>query len=58
MAQQTTKKLTLKPLGNRVLAQRLEQEETLKGGTHPPRHRKEKAGNCKSDRNWDRIDDL
>ena len=30
MAQQTTKKLTLKPLGNRVLVQRTEQEETSK----------------------------
>ena len=32
MAQETTKKLTLKPLGNRVLVQRLAQESTLKGG--------------------------
>ena len=32
MAQQAEKKMTLKPLGNRVLAQRLEQQETMKGG--------------------------
>jgi chaperonin GroES len=32
MAQQAAGKTTLKPLGNRVLAKRLEQQETLKGG--------------------------
>ena len=32
MVQQTEKKLSLRPLGNRVVAQRLEKEETLKGG--------------------------
>ena len=35
MAQQTAKKLTLKPLGNRVLAQRLEAQETLERRDHP-----------------------
>lgn len=40
--QQTTKKTTLKPLGNRVLAQRLEQEETLKGGIILPDSAKKK----------------
>lgn len=32
MTFQETMKMTLKPLGNRVLAQRLKQEEKLKGG--------------------------
>lgn len=39
---QTTKKMTLKPLGNRVLAKRLEQEETLKGGIILPDTAKKK----------------
>ncbi len=42
MAQQTTKKTTLKPLGNRVLVQRLEQEESLKGGIILPDTAKKK----------------
>ncbi len=42
MAQQTTKKLTLKPLGNRVLVKRVEQEETLKGGIILPETAKKK----------------
>lgn len=42
MAQQTTKKLTLKPLGNRVLVQRVEREETLKGGIILPETAKKK----------------
>lgn len=42
MAQQTSKKTTLKPLGNRVLARRLEQEETLKGGIILPDTAKKK----------------
>ena len=58
MTQQTTKKTTLKPLGNRVLVQRLEQEQTLKGGDHPSRHCEEKTGNCKSDRYWIGNDNL
>jgi chaperonin GroES len=47
MAQQTTKKLTLKPLGNRVLVQRLEQEETLKGGIILPDTAKKKQETAK-----------
>ncbi len=42
MAQQTTKKTTLKPLGNRVLVQRLEAEDTLKGGIILPDSAKKK----------------
>ena len=42
MAQQTVKKTTLKPLGNRVLVKRLEQEETLKGGILLPDSAKKK----------------
>ena len=44
MVQQTTtaKKTTLKPLGNRVLVQRLEQEATLKGGIILPDTAKKK----------------
>src|SRR5271167_2984240 len=47
MAQQTTKKLTLKPLGNRVLVQRLEQTETLKGGIILPDTAKKKQETAK-----------
>lgn len=42
MVQQAVKKLTLKPLGNRVLAQRLEEKETLKGGIILPDSAKKK----------------
>lgn len=42
MAQQTAKKTSLKPLGNRVLVKRLEQEETLKGGIILPDSAKKK----------------
>lgn len=42
MAQQATGKTTLKPLGNRVLAKRLEQQETLKGGIILPETAKKK----------------
>lgn len=42
MAQQTAKKVNLKPLGNRVVAKRLEQEETLKGGIILPDTAKKK----------------
>jgi len=42
MTQQTEKKTTLKPLGNRVLAQRLEQQESLKGGIIIPDSAKKK----------------
>ncbi len=47
MAQQTTKKTTLKPLGNRVLVQRQEQEETLKGGIILPDTAKKKQETAK-----------
>ena len=40
--QKTEKKTTLKPLGNRVLAQREKQEETLKGGIILPDSAQEK----------------
>ena len=39
---QTEKKLMINPLGNRVVAQRLEQEETLKGGIILPDSAKKK----------------
>lgn len=42
MTQKTEKKLSLRPLGNRVVAQRLEQEETLKGGIILPDSAKKK----------------
>jgi chaperonin GroES len=47
MVQQTTKKLTLKPLGNRVLVQRLEEEQTLKGGIILPDTAKKKQESAK-----------
>ncbi len=47
MAQQTVKKTTLKPLGNRVLVQRLEAEETLKGGIILPDSAKKKQETAK-----------
>ena len=48
MAQQTVaKKITLKPLGNRVLAQRLEQEEKMKGGIILPDTAKKKQESAK-----------
>lgn len=47
MTQQTEKKLTLKPLGNRVVAKRLEQEATLKGGIILPETAKKKQESAK-----------
>lgn len=47
MGQQVEKKLTLKPLGNRVIAQRLLQEETLKGGLVLPDSAKKKQETAK-----------
>jgi chaperonin GroES len=44
---QTAKKTTLKPLGNRVLAKRAEQEETLKGGIILPDTAKKKQETAK-----------
>lgn len=47
MTQQTEKKVALRPLGNRVVAQRLEQEETLKGGIIVPDTAKKKQETAK-----------
>jgi chaperonin GroES len=47
MTQQTEKKLTLKPLGDRVLAQRLEPKETMKGGIILPDSAKKKQETAK-----------
>jgi chaperonin GroES len=47
MTQQTEKKLSLRPLGNRVLAQRQEKEETLKGGIILPDSAKKKQEKAK-----------
>jgi chaperonin GroES len=47
MAQQTAKKLALKPIGNRVLAQRLEVQEKLKGGIILPDSAKKKQETAK-----------
>lgn len=47
MAQQAVKKTTLKPLGNRVLAQRLEAETTMKGGIILPDSAKKKPETAK-----------
>lgn len=45
--QQTQKKITLKPLGNRVLVQRLEPEEKVKGGIILPDSAKKKQETAK-----------
>ena len=42
MTQKTEKKVSIKPLGDRVLVQRVEQEETLKGGIILPDSAKKK----------------
>jgi chaperonin GroES len=47
MTQQSVKKTTLKPLGNRVLVQRLEAEETVKGGIILPASAKKKQETAK-----------
>ena len=47
MTQQTEKKLALRPLGNRVIAQRLEQQETMKGGIILPDSAKKKQETAK-----------
>ena len=47
MTQETAKKTLLKPLGNRVLVQRLEQEDTLKGGIILPDSAKKKQETAK-----------
>ena len=47
MAQQAVKKTTLKPLGNRVLVQRLEPQEVMKGGIILPDSAKKKQETAK-----------
>ncbi len=47
MAQQAAKKNSLKPLGNRVLVQRLEPEEKMKGGIILPDSAKKKQESAK-----------
>ena len=47
MSPQAVKKTTLKPLGNRVLAQRLEAQETMKGGIILPDSAKKKQETAK-----------
>ena len=47
MTQQTEKKLALRPLGNRVIAQRLEEQETMKGGIILPDSAKNKQETAK-----------
>jgi chaperonin GroES len=47
MTQETQKKLALKPLGNRVIAQRLEAQETMKGGIILPDSAKKKQETAK-----------
>lgn len=47
MTQQTAKKSTLKPLGNRVLVQRQEPQEVLKGGILLPDSAKKKQETAK-----------
>jgi chaperonin GroES len=47
MTQQTEKKLALRPLGNRVIAQRLEAKETMKGGIILPDSAKKKQETAK-----------
>ncbi len=47
MTQQAAKKITLKPLGNRVLVQRLEPEEKMKGGIILPDSAKKKQESAK-----------
>lgn len=47
MTQQTQKKLALRPLGNRVIAQRLEAQETMKGGIILPDSAKKKQESAK-----------
>jgi chaperonin GroES len=42
MVQQTKKKIALRPLGNRVLVQRMESEEKMKGGIILPDSAKKK----------------
>ena len=47
MTKNTTVKTTLKPIGNRVVAKRLDSEETLKGGIILPDSAKKKQETAK-----------
>jgi chaperonin GroES len=47
MTQQTKKMVCIKPIGNRVVAQRLEQEEKLRGGIILPDSAKKKQETVK-----------
>lgn len=47
MTQQSLKKIVIKPLGNRVLVQRLEPQETMKGGIILPDSAKKKQETAK-----------
>ena len=47
MSKNTSEKTTLKPIGNRVVAQRLDSEETLKGGIILPDTAKKKQETAK-----------
>ncbi len=47
MAQDTAKKVSIKPLGNRVLVQRVEEKETTKGGLFLPDSAKQKQETAK-----------
>src|SRR5690242_13500738 len=47
MTQKTEKKLALRPLGNRVIAQRLEPQETMKAGIILPDSAKKKQETAK-----------
>lgn len=47
MTTQTAKKISLKPLGNRVLTQRIEEETNLKGGIILPDSAKKKQETAK-----------
>lgn len=47
MTQQTEKKIKLQPLGHRVIAKRLEKEETLRGGIILPDSAKKKQETAK-----------
>lgn len=47
MAQETVKKVSIRPLGNRVLVQRVEQKETTKGSIILPDSAKQKQETAK-----------
>ena len=59
MAQQTAKKIALKPLGNRVLAAAFRARRDAERGNHPPRLSEEETRNreSRSGRHGKRLDD-